>query len=111
MNASMFSFTLNNVFGKSAMSRVTGYATFLEFTLVRMVFMAIASYICCAKLKVKVTTVPKELRLVLFARCLIGSVNFLVIAIALKLLPLSISMIIMSTNPFFTAILQYFWIS
>jgi len=111
MNASMFMFTLNNVFGKEAMNRTNDYATFIEFTFVRLWFMAIASYLCLLWFKIKVTDVPKELRGILFARCFIGSVNFLVIAISLKILPLSISMIIMSTNPFLTALLQYFWIN
>ena len=52
MNASMFSFTLNNALGKELMNRGTGYATFLEYTFVRMLLMAIAAYFCCLKLKV-----------------------------------------------------------
>jgi drug/metabolite transporter (DMT)-like permease len=109
MNASMFLFTLNNVFGKEAMNREIGFATFVEFTFVRMWIMALASYIWLVKLKIRVTDVPQDLKLILLARCFLGSVNFLVIAIALKTLPLSISTIIMSTNPFMTALLQYFW--
>jgi len=45
------------------------------------------------------------------ARCFFGSINFLITSIAMKTLPLSIFMIILSTNPFFTALLQYFWIN
>ena len=104
-------FALNSVFGKDTMSREVGFATFTEFTFVRMIFMSLASYACLFKLKMKVTDVPSNLRIILLARCCIGSVNFIILAIALKTLPLTISTIIISTNPFFTALLQYFWIN
>lgn len=90
MNASMFMFTLNNVFGKEVMNREVGYATFTEFTLVRMIFMSLASYGYLLKLNIKVTDVPQNLRLILFARCFIGSVNFVILAIAIKVISLSI---------------------
>jgi len=107
----MFMFTLNNVFGKEAMNRKVGFASFIELTLVRMWFMAIASYIWLQKLNISVTAFPANLKYILFARCFTGAVNYLVVTIAIKLMPLSISMIITSTNPFITALLQYFWIN
>lgn len=98
-------FALNNVFGKEVMNRDVGFATFTEFTFVRMIFMSLASYVWLLKLGVKVTDVPSNLRVILLARCFFGSINFLITSIALKILPLSIFMIILSTNPFFTALL------
>jgi drug/metabolite transporter (DMT)-like permease len=111
MNGSMFMFTFNNVFGKSAMNKEVGYANFWEYTFVRMWFMTIASYLWLYGLKIKITDVPSDKRLLLFFRCSVGTANFLVTAYALKVLPLSIYTIIISTNPFMTALLQYFWTS
>jgi len=110
MNSAVFMYTLNNALGKDVMSRPSGFATFNEFTFVRMWVMAIAAYLCLLRIDVKVTDVPADLRWILVARCAVGAVNFLLIAIALKNLPISVSVIIMGTSPFTTALLQYWWV-
>lgn len=110
MNSAVFMYTLNNALGKDAMSRNEGFATFNEFTFVRMWFMAIAAYVCLLRNKQKVTDFRPDLRWILIARCAVGAINFLLIAIALKNLPISVSVIIMGTSPFTTALLQYWWV-
>ncbi len=67
--------------------------------------MAIAAYVCLLRINVKIIDVSPELHWVLLARCVVGAINFLLIAIALKNLPISVSVIIMGTSPFTTALL------
>lgn len=107
----MLSFTINNALGKQLMSKPVGNITFIEFTLVRSFFTMTLSFLILSRImKYKVSDVATDQRKVLLARCLVGSVAFLTSAIGTNLLPLSILTLIMSTNPFLTAALQYFWI-
>ena len=52
--------------------------------------------------------VPKEMRHVLFIRCMIGVVGFTCLVYGLKLVPIFISSIILQTMPFWTSIMGYF---
>ena len=106
----MIAFTINNSLGKELMTKPVGFLTFNEFTLARSLFTMTLSYFILCYLNVKVSDVAIDLRHVLVARCLVGCTAFLVTAVALKLLPLSIYTLILSTNPFLTAGLQYLWI-
>ena len=107
----MLSFTINSAFGKELMSKPVGFITFNEFTLVRSVFMMAVSYLLLTHImKVKVSDVVADHHKVLLARCLVGAAALLTSGAGTKLLPLSILTLIMSTNPFLTAALQYFWI-
>lgn len=90
MNVSMLMFTSVGVFGKDVMNREVGGATFIEFTFVRMVFMVILAYSYLLKLKIKVTDVPPNLWPLLLARCFIGSINFIILAVVIKIIPLTI---------------------
>ena len=106
----MISFTINNSLGKELMTKPVGFITFNEFTLARTLFTMSLSYFILRFMNIKVRDVSVDLRNVLVARCLVGCTAFLVTAVALKLLPLSIYTLILSTNPFLTAGLQYLWI-
>jgi drug/metabolite transporter (DMT)-like permease len=93
------------------MSKPVGFITFNEFTLVRSVFMMAVSYLILThKIKVKVSDVATDHQKMLFARSLFGTAALLTSGAGTKLLPLSMLTLIMSTNPFLTAALQYFWL-
>jgi len=101
----MIGFTFSNAFGKDLMNKPVGYLTFNEFTLVRSIFTMSLSFVILRKNSMYVDNVEANLKWILLARCLVGTLTFLVTAIAMKLLPLSVYTLIFSTNPFITAVL------
>jgi len=105
VNGAMISFTFSNAFGKELMNKPVGYVTFIEFTLVRSLFTMSLSYTLLRRMDVNVKQIASDMRFVLLSRCIVGCVAFLVTALAMKEIPLSVYTLIMSTNPFITAIL------
>ena len=65
-------------------------------------------------MKTKKRSIFNELRrdqiLTLTVRYIVGLVSFYGLQIGLQNLPLSIFTIVLSTSPFFTAVIQYFWL-
>jgi len=65
-------------------------------------------------MKTKKRSIFKELRrdqvATLIMRFIVGAVVFYTMQIGIKNLPLSIFTVVLSTNPFGTAVIQYFWL-
>ena len=79
--------------------------SYLEFSFFRSVFLTITAQMMMSQYDIKMRDVPKDCVNILIFRCLVGVTTFIITTISLKMLPLSIYQLILSTNPFFTAIL------
>jgi drug/metabolite transporter (DMT)-like permease len=96
--------------GKAIMNKPEGPISYMEFSFFRSLFLTITSYALLQRYEVKVKDVPQDCKVPLIARCLIGTFTFVLTTVSLKILPLSIYTIVLSTSPFMTALLQFFWI-
>jgi drug/metabolite transporter (DMT)-like permease len=79
--------------------------TFIEFSLFRSLFLTITAYMMMNKAGRRANDVPADCVNPLIFRSLVGIATFLIVTISLKMLPISIYTIILSTSPFFVGVL------
>lgn len=91
--------------GKSIMNKPVGPVSYMEFSFFRSFFIMVTSYALLQRYEVKVNDVPQDCRIPLIARCMFGTFTFILTTVSLKILPLSIYTIVLSTSPFMTALL------
>ena len=81
-----------------------------EFVFFRSLFNMISSAIIIKHAKVPFfADIKPELRCTLFWRCLLGTISFMILTVAIKYIPLGIFFIIFNSSPFFIAILSFCW--
>mmetsp|Transcript_34875 Transcript_34875/g.53541 ORF Transcript_34875/g.53541 Transcript_34875/m.53541 type:complete len:132 (+) Transcript_34875:54-449(+) len=79
----------------------------LDICLFRSVFLTIGGFLQTKVVGHDISNVPKELRKILLIRCIAGTFSFALISVATQFIPLSISIILANTTPFWTAILGF----
>lgn len=110
VNIALVLYTGMQALGKTIMNNAVGPVSYMEFSFFRSVFLAATSYSLLKRYEIGVKDVPADCTIPLIARCLIGTVTFVITTVSLKILPLSIYVIVLSTSPFMTALLQFVWI-
>ena len=91
------------------MLALEGKVTLLEYTLLRNFAMALLAIFLLYVREVDLEgNVPKQKRLILFARAFCGVIVGLLINASLELIPFSLLVILYQTNPFWTSILSHF---
>jgi len=96
--------------GKDIMNKPVAPINYFEFSFFRSVFLMVTSYLLISRYDVEITDVPKDCRLPLIFRCLVGTATFVITTVSLKILPITIYTIVLRTSPIMTAILQWVWL-
>lgn len=76
---------------------------FLDLCFVRTLIMFVSSF-CTVYLTKTSLFVPKEYRMVLLLRAVVGTIGFTIIVLAFKLMPISVVTILVNTAPFWCSI-------
>ncbi|CAI2372904.1 unnamed protein product [Moneuplotes crassus] len=107
MIATGLSFSLSAITCKLAYER-NEHLNGLDYVLCRSIILPICSIFQVVSTKVNVFDVKKEYRMLLALRCIIGGIGMPCLFIALKHIPLSLSILIVNINPLLVAIAAFF---
>ena len=115
MNVVLICYTISNAYTKE-LTNGPDALSFLEFCVYRSFMQALISAIMVvianrsSKTKQSLCTVPKDCRIALISRCLVGTATFYLTSIPLKLIPISIYQAVLCTIPLWTGIVQWLWL-
>ncbi|CAI2373001.1 unnamed protein product [Moneuplotes crassus] len=101
------SFSLAAIACKLAYKR-NDYLTGFDYVLCRSIIFSICAIFQVILMKVNILNVKKGYRLLLFVRCIMGGIGVSSLFIAMKYVPLSLSMLIVNMNPLFVGIFAFF---
>ena len=110
INCALICYAAMNTLGKIILTKPEGFVNAMEFCFFRSVFLCLTSYKIMARYGKKATDVPLDCRAGLILRSLVGVLTFIVVTVALSMIPLSIYTIVLSTTPLFTGLLLWVWL-
>lgn len=108
LNLAMICYTGMNSCGKEILSQTDNTGINLwEFSFFRSLFLTLTAALLIKRKNKEVFYIPPECYGLLFYRCLVGFCTFFLLTVPLRLIPLSVFQSVLSTVPFWIALLSF----